>query len=495
MSFSSRHSADLNGQLTSFTDVHQQAVRIRIDRTDAGLAAVQHTAAMLVNMLSRLHGVVKGISIDCPAQVPLCGRITPLASRRLPLDEALADEVREIGVVPLAEYPDLIIVNVGRQRYEGARLNIYGEGWWGGVFTQSVPASGESSLPFGPYVAAAIATAEVFKLCRLLPSKRVELRDAFFSTWSHRAMTAPDTNGPNEIEADLTGSLLAGVGAVGCSFLHTLWTMNLSGTLVIADNDIKGIDDSNLNRYCLFGVPSIGKQKASEAKKQLYDATFLIQASDTSFEELYEGRPNRFELVISAVDNNDARGAIQDKYPATILSASTSDLRAELLCCGPPGEGACLRCFNPPVQKPSDDVLRANLLKLPERIATIADDLHISMQEARDWVESGKCSVTGSQMLELLQREHSEPIQFAVPFTSVMAGVLLAAEFVKMLAGFDTSFGTISNRASVQFFNLLARERARTFLARDPDCPKCASGVGLEVWQSRSARSPLMIRG
>jgi molybdopterin/thiamine biosynthesis adenylyltransferase len=166
---------------------------------------------------------------------------------------------------------------------------------------------------------------------------------------------------------------------------------------LIDNNDVKGIDDTNLNRYCIFGVGSIGKQKASEAKEKLPDATFLIHASDTSFEELYEHQPNRFKLVVSAVDNNDARAAIQDKYPATILSASTSDLRAELLRCGPPGKGACLRCFNPPPQKPSEDELRGNPLKLPEKIAAIVAELHISMHEAREWVESGRCSITGSR--------------------------------------------------------------------------------------------------
>lgn len=488
MSFSSRHSADLSGQLTPFTNAHQLAVYIRIDPADASLAAVQHTAAMLVNMLARLQGVVKGISIDCPADVPLCGRITTFAGGEVPLDEALAYEVKEIGIVPLAEHADHIVINIGRQRCDGATLNIYGEGWWGGVFTEFISASGASSLPFGPYTAAAIATAEVFKLSRILPSKRIELRDVFFSTWSQRATTAPDTAGPNEIRADLTGSLLIGVGAVGCAFLHSLWAMNPTGTMAIADNDAKGIDDTNLNRYCIFGVSSVGERKASEAKKKLHDATFLIDASDTSFEKLYEHQPNRFELVISAVDNNDARAAIQDKYPAAILSASTSDLRAEILLCGPPGEGACLRCFNPPPRKPSDNELRADLSKLPEKIAAIVAELQISMQDASEWVESGRCSVTGSRMLELLQRDRSEPVQFAVPFASVMAGVLLAAETVKLLAGSGNSLGLISNRTSIQFHNLIVRENSRTFLARDPNCPKCSSGAGLEIWRSRSAK-------
>jgi molybdopterin/thiamine biosynthesis adenylyltransferase len=265
--------------------------------------------------------------------------------------------------------------------------------------------------------------------------------------------------------------------------------MSPTGTLVIADNDIKGIDATNLNRYSIFSVASVGKQKASEAKKMLHDATFSIQASDASFEDLYEQQPNRFPLVISAVDNNDARSAIQDKYPGAILSASTSNLRAELLHCGPPGDGACLRCFNPPPHRLSDNELRTNLSKLPEKIAAIVSKLNVSMEEAREWVESGKCSVTGSRMLDQLQREHSEPIQFAVPFASVMAGILLAGETVKLLARSGNCLGATANRTSIQFFNPMVRENSRTFLARDPNCPKCSSGASLAVWKSRSAKT------
>jgi len=46
----------------------------------------------------------------------------------------------------------------------------------------------------------------------------------------------------------------------------------------------------------------------------------------------------------SPLDTNRARQALQGHYSPLILSASTFDLRAEVLRAGPPGLGACLRC-------------------------------------------------------------------------------------------------------------------------------------------------------
>src|SRR5215207_8141194 len=63
-------------------------------------------------------------------------------------------------------------------------------------------------------------------------------------------------------------------------------------------------------------------------------------AGGTTFEDL--GVAPR--LLVSGVDTNRARQALQGHYPPLILSASTFDLRAEVLRAGPPGLGACLRC-------------------------------------------------------------------------------------------------------------------------------------------------------
>ena len=58
----------------------------------------------------------------------------------------------------------------------------------------------------------------------------------------------------------------------------------------------------------------------------------------------WDPRKARFEdlgitpgILVSAVDTNRGREALQNRYPPRILSASTRDLRAEALRAGPPG--------------------------------------------------------------------------------------------------------------------------------------------------------------
>ena len=78
-----------------------------------------------------------------------------------------------------------------------------------------------------------------------------------------------------------------------------------------------------------------------------------------------EAVPRLPGLLISAVDTNRSRAQLQqDFWPARLLAASTRDLRAEVLRCGPPAEGRCLSCFNPPEVDVPDDVRREQLRDL-----------------------------------------------------------------------------------------------------------------------------------
>lgn len=138
-----------------------------------------------------------------------------------------------------------------------------------------------------------------------------------------------------------------------------MWaTPGLSGTVDLVDADKDGVTTTNLNRCPLFDQTSINRSKAHEGAGIAANCAITWQPHHARFEDL-EITPLR---VISAVDTNRAREAIQNQYPALILSASTSDLRAELLRVGPPGDGACLRCFNPPEAMIGDDTLRAQTI-------------------------------------------------------------------------------------------------------------------------------------
>lgn len=76
----------------------------------------------------------------------------------------------------------------------------------------------------------------------------------------------------------------------------------------------------------------------------------------------FQDSPDIPTLLVAAVDTNRAREALQQRYPPRIISASTRDLRAEVLRVGPPGIGACLRCYNTPEPITADETLRQHAL-------------------------------------------------------------------------------------------------------------------------------------
>ena len=169
--------------------------------------------------------------------------------------------------------------------------------------------------------------------------------------------------------AGLVAFLLVGVGAVGSALLHALYPLRLLGVIMIADNDPKGIEKTNLSRYPLFGWASRDKMKASEAADLLRGATFQVLPHDGSFEHFFTGK-DKPQIVLSAVDKNAARHALQEQYAPLILSASTHNLRAELLRCGPPPSGACLACFNPLEREGrTEEEIRASSLQFVRKLS------------------------------------------------------------------------------------------------------------------------------
>ena len=452
---------------------------------------------MLVNLLCRLEGVVQRVGVCCPADVPLVGRVIPLAAREADLRTALLDGASAVKVVPVEPNVRLersIAVGGRRGTRAGADLYACGHGWCGGVGTSADIAAGlndgdhggrgNSALPFGPYLAACLAAGEVFKAARLLPGVYHCPTSAVYSLWEHRAAPSAAllTNGPPTL-AVAVDAALAGVGAVGSALVHTLWACpGVTGQLLAADGDPDGLDGSNLNRYALFGRASVGRPKASEAARIAADASFEVVSHDGDFERLSDVPPR----VVSAVDRNTSRAALQNRYPARILSASTLDLRAEVLRCGPPGVGACLRCFNPPELPEPDENLRARVREAgPEELAALARAAGVTPADAREWAETGGCGTAGERLLPELRRNPGEPA-FAVGFVSVMAGTMLAAELIKDYFATAVPLGHGAQRATFQFHTPLARTNRAAPYARDLACPMCAeSTIARRLWSER----------
>lgn len=481
---STRHEGDLGGKLIPIDKVDGVSVTVVVEAEAAGLASTQHTAWMLANLLSRLDRVVDRIGLVCPP-APLAGRIVPLSPQTYNLSTSILTGAMAIGVVPITTGPvGGLTLHVGPGRASGDDTRVYGEGWWGGVSAEHIESSSFSPLPFGPYAAACIAAGEVFRKARMLPGSYEDVASTFFSLWHYRHDQDPVLGGLDHLEGVELDVSLAGVGAVGSTWVHALWACpGLLGSVLLADNDPKGIDGTNLNRYPLFGRGSLGRLKASEAARLAADCRITWTPYDGPLQDV----PNIASRVISAVDHNRARSAIQDRYPARILSASTLGLRAEVLRCGPPGEGPCLRCYNPPEALPSDTDIRERLRASdPEKIARLAEEAGVSEADATDWIETGRCGLSGERLLHLLRRRDDDPTEFAVGFVSVLAGAMLASETVKDVLGLQVPLNNAFPRAVYQFQNPNASTNRTGPFARDPSCPKCdPSTEAAKIWQRR----------
>lgn len=482
---SDRHEGDLGGRLRAFEDTLTAQVTVVVEGGVAHLPSTQHTAWMLLNLLARSEGIVDRIGLICPAGVPLSGPVIPLAPRDTHLRSALMAGAREIGTVPveLREVAGgVLTVGPGEAPRDGYR--VYGEGWWGGISVGAIFGDGASPLPFGPYAAACFAAAEVFKAARMEQGTYEQPKSVFYSTWSHESAVEPPFGGPDDLEGLVLDVALAGVGAVGSTWVHAVWACpSVTGRVILADDDRKGVDTTNLNRYPLFGRRSLGQRKASEASRVATGACVRWVPHDVPFEELGT-TPSR---MISAVDVNRSRAALQNLYPPRIIGASTSDLRAEVLRCGPPGEGACLRCFNPLETLPSDDDIRSRLREASdEELASMAAEVDVSLEDAKRWRAEGRCGQAGERLLRHMRQADESGGPFAVGFVSVMAGTLLAAETFKDVLGADTTLSDRLPRATLQFWHPTSMTNRASRYGRDPECPMCQPGkIGTNVWRRR----------
>jgi len=468
------------------------SVEIRLGR-DATLAAVQHSAWMLLNILCRLEGVVHAVRTNCPAAIRPVAKLSPLISESGDLAEALLVGAHAIGpaeegfavVEPAGQHMSDIVVSVGFELSRDATFCCAGNGFCGGIFHREI--TGPKTLSdstIGPYISACLAAGEIFRQVRL--NSYSPERQLFLNAldYSHR----PE---PVWSDLDITGELqsvlLVGVGAVGSALLHALYSIPLRGTILAADNDPRGIDKTNLGRYVLFGWPSLGKAKASEASELLRDATFRVLPHDGSFEHFFAGT-DKPQIVLSAVDKNGARHALQEQYAPLVLSASTHNLRAEVLRCGPPSSaGACLACFNPlETEARSEDEIRRLLQERPDVVDQLCKKLHLNADEVAAWIRERKCSETGDRLVEELRTDDGAVAAFAVGFVSVLSGTLLAAELLKTISRHAGLLNAHSNRAVFQFQNPAAMTNRARFYARDESCTACSpERVGAMIWQRR----------
>lgn len=482
---SDRHEGDLGGKLAPFDSRRRLSVRIVIEPELAAFPAIQHTAWMSVNLLARLDGIVTQVRVSCPP-VPVHERTVPFGSSAL-LDQRLVEAANAIDQARFSVDDGSAVdrvIYIGATHANDGELVAFGYGWWGGVSrANGIVAESvrfESSAPFGPYLAAAFAVGELYLEARgVLHNRRVD--DVYgWDCWAQRATLHPPQAKVDSV--DLSGVALAGVGAVGVAWMHSMWAYDgVSGKVPIVDADVEGVSETNLNRGVLFARSDIGRTKSSVASDAACGGPVTWQPHDGR----YQDQNLETRLLVSAVDTNRSREALQNTYPPRIIGGSTRDLRAEVLVVGRPGVGACLRCFNEPEPLLTDDELHnraRHRLDLSQRAAA---DSEVDDLTLKEWIEKPECGQISARFLDRLRTELTDPdvSQFSVGFVSLSAGVLLAVETIRALSPSRRSVEH-STAVRLQFFRPSESAGERSEL-RQEACPKCLpNNVATPIWRA-----------
>ena len=456
--------------------------RVRVCATEPAVStrAGQLTLWFMANLLSRQFQVIRRISFDVPtvamqANIALFAGRAELAETLVATVKAVAGE--KIEVVNPGSYhgSDDITVWVGHnpegQRGSTRTIVVWGLGWkvFSGANDGFHPLNTATDNPLGSIYAACIAAGDCFRYITNWADKGRELvPDRYISLWDgkleHSWSELPEGSWPETV--NLPPFYLCGAGAVGQALVAALALCpKRTGNAVILDHDI--IDGTNLNRYPLSHLETIDANKSEIAVRYLRSELFSVEPVSKRWEDYLVQGPHRsskpvfvktesrykYELFISCVDNNEARHAIQNYWPRIILGGSTFRLGAQIMRYDALGGGECLKCNNPLQAKQTIEKRAAALRALPrEQLDAALAALSPSKQEAvLKYLYEPKCGMVAEKYIDDLGRHANR--EFAVGFTSVGAGIILAGALVQHSLGVDALFNRMQNSLNASFEN------------------------------------------
>lgn len=292
---------------------------------------------------------------------------------------------------------------------------------------------------------------------------------------------------------------LAGAGAVGNAFLWALRHFDIRGKLHVVDHD--AVSSGNLNRQIWFGDTDIGLPKAERlaALAAPYFPNLDLIPRVSRLENLPEksGASWLGRLVV-AVDSRRVRRALQGEFPGEVFDASTTDISEIVFHFNrQPTDLACLSCIYPP-----DGAELAREQHIAEHLGVGVDEVQkrqIDRAAADKIIARFPQLKLGADGLEgqaydslfkalcgqaLLQTVEGRQVLAPFAFVSVLAGAVLAIEFVRRSIDPETP--------RYNFWRLSpwqpAQPRLQRVVTADPSCTFCGRPVLRKVAQALWAR-------
>lgn len=388
-----------------------------------------------------------------------------------------------------------------------------------------VDAPQSSSVPFGALSAACFAVSEVFKtlIAASVPdAERAGFRRRFthawrFSAWSMERLgsqlTAVDGVGPQTVRPLVLDAVLqVGAGAVGNATALAFSGMStLAGNLGVVD--FKPVDEKNLNRCFYFTEEHLGRPKVEVLEESASRPGLLVRGLNEGFRA---DHASASAVVLSTVDNNEARHRMQESLPATLVEGATGGTTVAVAVHSAGNGRSCLACRHPDPElgatrrEPLSVSAAAQATGLTEeeitsgqvrgdvaitdeiiaRVAARSPEAAAVLQRAR---EAGQdlCGALGD--IRSLLGTVTGPREASVPFVSNLAGVLAAAEVVKVLmrnAG-DQNVPMLDNVLQLDLARDYSRHDRLSFVEPPrSDCGLCQARAELvaHVRAKRAAR-------
>ena len=421
----------------------------------------QLIVSFAVNLMSRLYPVVQNLDVIVPddqemqAAIPRWQGRTFSAHLRSML-EAIKPPMRwRIDSTPDPSVDEFLAVGTGFQK--GASVYLGCDRWEVSVSTDMPLPVIEESNPVSANAAACFGVSEIFKrlLARhfdLFPDVPiVPLTERLtFSTLTYTVGDGQE-NPALPARIDLGRLTFVGLGAGGGATAYTLASIpDLNGHVNLVEPD--EINEPNLNRYVYADATDAYRQrKKTDVIAQLFRSRSEFSLS--AYPEPFKAVASRLKAedylqVTAAVHSREARREIQYETPSVLWDAGATEDGEFRIWRSIFGQSECMFCKHPPSEQDPEkqksaqlsDVLglsadsllekirnngmftKSECERIREHVGSSQDfELPLSNQRLDDW-EAAQCG-----------RLRLKPIQgdVPIPFSPVMAGVLIAGEIIK----------------------------------------------------------------
>jgi hypothetical protein len=306
--------------------LEEVVVALRINEATAALDGHATGYLYATNLAARLY---PHVILDAPAPLRDCA--VELATGIHPGVE-VADTTRDADV-------ELLWCPAAA---DATHITVSCDGWLVGIDLDDAP--GGPTAGAVAMVAAALAMSQVFRA--VFAGELETLRTRAIPWTLHLVTLGPDGPPlPLPEPVDLGVVHLAGCGAIGEAAAAALATLPVGGTLVAVDHDT--IDLGNLQRYVLTRDDDVGKDKPALIERALEHSSLEVVPVTTRWGEDDRSGAGA-ETVLTALDSEHDRIAVQASLPRAILNAWTSPGDIGISRHEHFGEEPCLGCLHWP---------------------------------------------------------------------------------------------------------------------------------------------------